>query len=391
MEPGTIHTHARAVAARLTIGILSLHIIGMFFLVLLPATASAATLAELTAAIDAEYNMVEGVRTTLKLQESDFESGWIQYQSALSIAEALEKAGVELDETIADAIESIADAKAGLVPVPVPVDKTALIEAIDAAQGKHEAAVEGAVPGMHVVGSKATLQAAIDAAAAVNANEDALQGAVDQALADLTAAVSAFDAAIVPKIETAASLSSTLNPSVFGQSVTFSALVSPEAATGSVTFTDGATVLGTASVSQGSASITIDTLAVGAHTIIATYGGNDVYEGSASSPLTQTVQAQQGSGGTGGGGSGGRRGAGTLSAAPFRSSTLVIAPPAFGGLTSSLSDLKRSQRITFCRVQDRIASMMESVLERHADRLAKRWGWTAERVLAGFRDDSLCQ
>ena len=50
---------------------------------------------------------------------------------------------------------------------------------------------------------------------------------------------------VVAKTATATTVSSSLNPSFVGQSVTFTATVSPSAATGTVTFKAGQTVLGT--------------------------------------------------------------------------------------------------------------------------------------------------
>jgi len=83
---------------------------------------------------------------------------------------------------------------------------------------------------------------------------------------------------------------------VSGQSVTFTATVtakSPGAgtATGTVTFKDGSSTLGTGTLdSSGQAMFTTSTLAVGPHSITASYGGDATFSGSTSSPLTQTVK-----------------------------------------------------------------------------------------------------
>ncbi|MDQ3814371.1 MAG: Ig-like domain-containing protein, partial [Armatimonadota bacterium] len=77
--------------------------------------------------------------------------------------------------------------------------------------------------------------------------------------------------------------------------VTFTATVTPVAPgagtpTGTVTFRDGATVLGTGTLNANrQASITTSSLAVGSHTITATYNGNGNFNGSASPVLTQVV------------------------------------------------------------------------------------------------------
>ncbi len=87
-------------------------------------------------------------------------------------------------------------------------------------------------------------------------------------------------------------LASSANPSNFGASVTFTATVSTNggAATGTVTFSDGATVLGTAAVSAGTAVFSSSTLALGAHSITAAYGGDAKDAASQSAVLSQQVQ-----------------------------------------------------------------------------------------------------
>jgi len=75
--------------------------------------------------------------------------------------------------------------------------------------------------------------------------------------------------------------------------VTFTANVSSAVSTpmGSVSFKDGGTTLGTATLDNtGSATLTLATLSVGAHPITAVYEGNTDFVGSTSSPITETVQ-----------------------------------------------------------------------------------------------------
>jgi hypothetical protein len=73
-------------------------------------------------------------------------------------------------------------------------------------------------------------------------------------------------------------------PSLFGQAVTFTASLNPVPAGGMVTFKDGATVLGSAAVSGGTATLHTSMLAVGAHSITAGFSAGGV-----SAPFTQTV------------------------------------------------------------------------------------------------------
>jgi hypothetical protein len=89
---------------------------------------------------------------------------------------------------------------------------------------------------------------------------------------------------------TTMTLKSSLNPSYYGESVTFTATVTSSGGTptGTVTFYDGTTELGTGTLSSGSATYTTSALTVGSHTIKAVYGGSSSFESSSAS-LTQVV------------------------------------------------------------------------------------------------------
>jgi Subtilase family/Bacterial Ig-like domain (group 3)/Bacterial cadherin-like domain/Bacterial Ig domain len=99
----------------------------------------------------------------------------------------------------------------------------------------------------------------------------------------------------VNKADTTTNVSSSVNPTVFGQSVTFTATLSVNSPgsgtpTGTVTFKDGATTLGTGAVNaSGQATFSISTLTVASHSITATYGGDANFNTSTSTTLTQTV------------------------------------------------------------------------------------------------------
>ncbi len=98
---------------------------------------------------------------------------------------------------------------------------------------------------------------------------------------------------VVNKPPSATSVTSAPNPSMFGQSVTFTATVVPVSGgptpTGLVTFTIDGSTAGSASLSGGVASISSAALAVGAHPVVVTYGGDGNFNSSASSTYTQTV------------------------------------------------------------------------------------------------------
>ncbi len=84
-------------------------------------------------------------------------------------------------------------------------------------------------------------------------------------------------------------LTSSSNPSAYGGNVTLTVTVSPSDASGTVTFKDGATTLGTGSLSGGIATLATNGLTVGNHSLTAEYAGDSSYTASTSSPLSQTV------------------------------------------------------------------------------------------------------
>jgi hypothetical protein len=101
----------------------------------------------------------------------------------------------------------------------------------------------------------------------------------------------------IGKFDSSTSLSSSLNPSMFGQSVTFTATVKSSTTgtpTGTVTFKDGATTLASVALSGGVAKFTTSTLAVGTHSITAVYGGDATFVANTSAVLSQVVNTGTG-------------------------------------------------------------------------------------------------
>jgi hypothetical protein len=97
---------------------------------------------------------------------------------------------------------------------------------------------------------------------------------------------------VVEKYPTATTLTSSLNPSQFGQAVTFTAHVtsSGPAPTGKVKFLDGTLAIGSATLSGGVAKLTKSNLAVGTHPITAHYNGDAASSTSTSPVVNQVVQ-----------------------------------------------------------------------------------------------------
>jgi RHS repeat-associated protein len=89
---------------------------------------------------------------------------------------------------------------------------------------------------------------------------------------------------------TTTALASSLNPSASGASVTFKASVTGASPTGTVTFKDGTTVIGTAALSAaGQASLAKSNLSAGLRAITAVYAGDANNAASTSAKLTQMV------------------------------------------------------------------------------------------------------
>ncbi len=93
----------------------------------------------------------------------------------------------------------------------------------------------------------------------------------------------------VDRANAALTLLTDINPSTFGSTITFTMSVSPTSATGTLTFKDGSTTLGTSTIGHGSGSYSIDSLALGHHIITAIYDGNANIIGGTSDPIDQLV------------------------------------------------------------------------------------------------------
>ncbi len=97
-----------------------------------------------------------------------------------------------------------------------------------------------------------------------------------------------------PRAATTTTLLLQPNPSSYGQGVTLTATVSsasPGTPTGTVTFTEGQTILGSAPLAGGVATTNISTLGVGAHSITASYSSDNSFRASVSTPFPQFVKA----------------------------------------------------------------------------------------------------
>ena len=93
----------------------------------------------------------------------------------------------------------------------------------------------------------------------------------------------------VVQYKTSTTLTSSLQTSVFGEGVSFTATISPGTATGTVIFNDGYKTLGTVTITGGTASLNVSNLAVGSHSVTAIYSGDANDAGSISNTVAQAV------------------------------------------------------------------------------------------------------
>jgi hypothetical protein len=142
-------------------------------------------------------------------------------------------------------------------------------------------------------GNTAATSFSVSSATSITAVSPAGTGTKDVTITTLagTSATGSADQFTYSATATTVGVTSSLNPSMSGQSVTFTATVSTSLGTptGNVSFKDGATVLGTGTLSGGTAALSTAALAVGNHSITATYSGDSNFVASISPALVQTV------------------------------------------------------------------------------------------------------
>ena len=91
--------------------------------------------------------------------------------------------------------------------------------------------------------------------------------------------------------QTTLQISSSPNPSVFGQTVTLTATVSSPPASGSVTYYDGVTLLGIGTLTNGQSHFTTTLLESGTRSLRAYYAGDSAHPAASSPVLSQVVKA----------------------------------------------------------------------------------------------------
>jgi hypothetical protein len=113
----------------------------------------------------------------------------------------------------------------------------------------------------------------------------------DGATANFSGSTSNTVSQTVNKFGTTTALTSSLNPSTYGQAVTFTGTVTSPSGTpaGQVNFFDGLTPIGSSTLIGGQATLTTSSLIVGSHPITAVYAGSATHLSSTSPVVSQTV------------------------------------------------------------------------------------------------------
>ena len=108
---------------------------------------------------------------------------------------------------------------------------------------------------------------------------------------NFNASTSAAVSQTVNKANITITLGSSLNPSTYGDTVTFTATTTSGVGTpsGTVTFKDGGVVFAISTLTSGVATVATSTLSVGIHSITATYNGDEIFNASTSVAVSQTV------------------------------------------------------------------------------------------------------
>ncbi|TYP78982.1 pectinesterase family protein [Paenibacillus methanolicus] len=106
----------------------------------------------------------------------------------------------DLTKATGEGVESQIPSKSFTIKVSAVADKAALNALIAKAQQAHDAAVEGSRVGQYPAGAKAKLQAAIDQARTVAANDAATSAQVEQAIQTLDAALNVFQASVIANV-----------------------------------------------------------------------------------------------------------------------------------------------------------------------------------------------
>jgi large repetitive protein len=96
---------------------------------------------------------------------------------------------------------------------------------------------------------------------------------------------------VVNKDTPTITLTSSANPAAYGSSITLTASIS-NGATGTITFYNSGTSIGTGTISAGVASLSISSLALGSHSMTAGYASNTDYNAATSNTVTQNILTQ---------------------------------------------------------------------------------------------------
>lgn len=134
---------------------------------------------------------------------TDMKKGLIKLKFKAVAADHSQSASIRVTQlTVADGAGQESDWAGATHTVQINnMDKSGLLLLIAEAQSTHDAATEGVSPGQYPLGSKATLQAAIDAAQGVASTQGVSQAGIEEATLKLHTALQSFKGSMIKSIE----------------------------------------------------------------------------------------------------------------------------------------------------------------------------------------------
>ncbi len=190
------------------------------------------------------------------------------------------------------------DSSQNSAPIGAEVAFTATVDPVDASGAVEFYDGESLIDTIDIVGGLAVLTTS-DLILGTHSIKATYQGDSYYASGD-----SNVVAQVITKVPTDITLTSSLNPSSLGATVTFTAAINPLTTVGSIDFYDNGMWVGKIAITDGNAIFpTYYSMTLGSHSITAEYAGNEIYADCTSTPLSQQVISTTSGGGGGGGGS----------------------------------------------------------------------------------------
>jgi large repetitive protein len=232
----------------------------------------------------------EAVLTTTKLP-----AGSDTVKAAYGGSTAYATSSATFSETVSASVGAPSATELGFSPSPVTSGQPEVLTAVVSAQGSSSSVPTGNVvfsSGSTTLGTKALSSGAASLTlSSLPEGEDIVDAAYQGSSTFAASEANAPLEVVAVPVATSVQLTSSVNPAISGDTVTFSAFVDGPGGsfpTGSVTFSNGTTSLGTATLKDGAATLSTSSLSVGDHVIAATYAGDSSYAAGGTA-ITETI------------------------------------------------------------------------------------------------------